>query len=294
MCSNPEPADLSETPLGSIEYARYLLAQAEVEMGVRIGIAQGLRAAIGGRAIPSMEIGLRHARVVRTILDLDADGLNAALPSWLDSQIFLKANGAALREQDPKNPSYGEIPPCTSEELRSPLAAYVIEDTLMSFGIAASLRCDTSALELLNGNLVRDRTDNIASLMLQTMSTGEVAGSYDRLLIAIQIYRTARASTLTPEQLFASSVRFVQAATNSNFKRTLAPLLEKWCRERWQYVIEQQRFELWNPRMTVPPIEVALASPDTGLRYVGKLILAIEPALKATLDASLRSYMLAL
>lgn len=39
MCSNPEPADLSDLPFGHIAIVWYLLAEAEIAGGVDAGIA---------------------------------------------------------------------------------------------------------------------------------------------------------------------------------------------------------------------------------------------------------------
>jgi hypothetical protein len=55
MCSNPEPSDLKEMPLGSLDYARYLLARTEIAAGAAAGIEAGLNARLGGRSIPAMK-----------------------------------------------------------------------------------------------------------------------------------------------------------------------------------------------------------------------------------------------
>jgi hypothetical protein len=117
MCSNPEPTDLTELPLGSAHYARYLLAQAEIATGMSAGIEAGLRAHLGGRAIPNAEILLRNTRMDFSIQRLDAVGLIAGLPPWLDSRLYFVARQDLLRQGGPQNPVYGEIDFPSSEDL---------------------------------------------------------------------------------------------------------------------------------------------------------------------------------
>jgi hypothetical protein len=47
MCSNPDPPDLTDAPLGSLDWARYLLAQAEIATEATAGIGAGLNAHLG-------------------------------------------------------------------------------------------------------------------------------------------------------------------------------------------------------------------------------------------------------
>jgi hypothetical protein len=89
-------------------------------------------------------------------------------------------------------------------------------------------------------------------------------------------------------------VRFVQWAKKSNLQRVLGPTIEKWARERWFHVIEQQTFNLRNPAAAVPPIRDALASTESGLKFLGRLFVAAEPAMRTKFDHVFRDFLLAL
>ena len=140
MCGNPEPSDVSDLPLGSADYARYLLVQAEIASGVSAGIEQGLRAHLGGRTIPNMELLVRGTRMEYLARRLDAKSYIAALPSWVDSQIYLDDNRDIVQQSGPQNPLYGEIPPATAKQLLTERAVLTAEDALLSFGLMAALQ----------------------------------------------------------------------------------------------------------------------------------------------------------
>jgi hypothetical protein len=116
MCSNPEPTDISDLQIAPADSASYLLVQAEIATGVPAGIEQRLRARLGGRAIPSMEVLVCGTRIRSLVRRLDAKAYVAALPSWVDSQIWLDANRDAL-QSNLQIFGYGEIPQATPEQL---------------------------------------------------------------------------------------------------------------------------------------------------------------------------------
>jgi len=294
MCSNPEPTDLKDLPLASLDYARYMLAQAELELGVDAGIAAGLRVALGDRAIPAMEISLRYARICRAIRRLDVDDFLTCLPSWVDSQIYLKAHGAELRNQGPLEPVYGEIVGASEEDLKSPGGIFHTEDAIQGFGIVAALRSRPDALALLHARYNCDKREQAASQLTLALANGASTESGDRIIVARAANFLAGRAGPAPEELFVGTVRFVQAANASNFRKFLLRELTPWVRSRWHDVTQNQRFRLRNPSATVAPIEEALNGQAGGMQYLGRLILAIEPAVSSRLDRKTREFMLAL
>ena len=154
ICSNPEPTDLSDMPLDSSDYTRYLLAEAEIAFGSPVGIETGLRAHLGDRAIPSMELLLRGTRVEYSMRRFDAKGLIANLPTWIDAGVYLDKHREVVQQSNPHNPTYGEIDPATPEQLRGERAIAIAMDLLLAFGILAAVKqqpaplgalCDLSA-----------------------------------------------------------------------------------------------------------------------------------------------------
>jgi hypothetical protein len=294
MCSNPEPTDLSDMPFASADYARYLLVQAEIASGVSAGIEQGVRAHLGGRAIPNMEVLVRGTRMEFLAQRLDAKSYIAALPSWVDSQIYLDANRDIVRRSDPQNPVYGEIPPATPEHLLTERAVFSAEDALLSFGIIAALQRRPDALATLCTGAGDIQPGYPGRGILEAMASGQSREDKLPPYVAVEIHRIAHRATLTPDELFVACVRFVQWAKKSNLQRVLAPRLEAWARAAWAHAIEEQQFNLRSPASSVPPICEMLRSADTGLNFLGRLIVAAEPAVHPKFDPTLRDFLLSL
>jgi hypothetical protein len=293
ICSNPEPTDLSDMPFGPSDCVRYLLVQAEIASGISAGIEQGLRTHLKGRAIPALELLVRGTRMRSLAQRLDAKGYIAALPSWVDAQIWLDANRDNVRLSNLLNPAYGEIPPATPEQLLTELAVFSAGDALLSFGIIAALQKRNDALAALCAAAGDLQHDYSGSNIIQIMSDGQ---SQDHKLppyVAVEIHRVTHQAALTPDELFIACLRFVQWAKKSNL-RILTPALEVWARAGWSHAIEDQQFHLRSPATSVPPIREILSSADTGLNFLGKLIASAEPAVRYKLDQTLRNYLLSL
>ena len=294
ICSNPEPTDLSDMPFGSGDYARYLLLQAEIASGVSAGIEQGLRTHLGGRAIPNMELLVRGTRMEFLARQLDAKGYIAALPSWVDTQIWLDANRDNVRRSDAHNPVYGEIPPATPEQLLTERAVFFAEDALLSFGIVAALQKRNDALGALCAGAGDIQQGYPGSTILRIMSEGQSRDDKLPSHTAVEIHRVAHQAALVPDDVFVACVRFVQWAKKSSLQRILTPALEAWARAAWARAIEDQQFHLRSPASSVPPIREVLCSADTGLNFLGRLIVSAEPAVRHKFDQTFRTYLLSL
>jgi hypothetical protein len=294
MCSNPEPSDLKDMPLGSLDCARYLLAQIEIAMGVDAGIERGLRARLNDRSIPAMEIMLRNERLGRDIRRLDVAGFIQNLPAWVDAQVYLEAHGTEIRNQGLENPAYGEIDQITPNELQKPIVKLTVEDALLSFGIVAALKQEPVALTSLYSRVSESQTSQAGKEIAKIMATGDAANQRFEDLTAAEVHKIANRGDLTPDELFIASLRFVQAAKRSNFKKLLSSALAAWARECWAFAIAEQRFYLRNPSVTVPAIEDALAASDGDLAFVGKLLVAIQPAVNPRIDNEFREFLLSL
>jgi hypothetical protein len=294
MCSNPEPTDVSDLPFGSADYARYLLVQAEIASGVSAGIERGVRAHLGGRAIPNMELLVRGTRMEFLARRLDAKRYITALPSWVDSQIWLNANLDVVQRSDSQNPVYGEIPQATPEQLLTERAVFSAEDALLSFGIMAAFQRRPDALATLCEEGSEIPIGYPGRNILEVMSSGQSREEKLPSYAAVEIHRVAHRGTLTPDELFVACVRFVQWAKKSNLQRVLIPSLEAWARATWECAIEEQRFNLRSPASSVAAIREILASTGTGLSFLGRLIVSVQPAVQHRFDQTFRDFLLSL
>jgi len=295
MCSNPEPTDLSDLQIAPADHARYLLVQAEIASGVSAGVEQRFRTHLGDRSIPGMEVLVRGTRIRSLARRLDAKGYITALPSRVDSGIWLDAN-RDVQQSDLQHTVYGEIPPATPEQLLTERAVFSAEDALLSFGMVAAVQRCPNALVALCEQGGEIRNGYPGRRMLELMAGGQRRDEELASYTAIEVYRVAHQAALTPDELFVACVRFVQWAKNSTLQQVLVPPLEAWARAAWERVIEEQQFYLRYPATSVPAIREALASTGTGLGFLGRLIVSAEPAVhrRFGFDHAFRDFLLSL
>lgn len=288
MCSNPEPVDLSDRPLGALDYAYYLLAETEIALVAPAGVGKKLQARLGARGIPAMECMLAFTRELSAIKRLNLDGFIENLPGWVEAQLYLSANSARLPEQNMVSPTYAVIPRATSDDLKTPATVSAVEDALLSFALLAAL---SGRAELIDSACARIRTSafsHAAEHVAVILTSGlRVEGRLQDHL-GLAVYRLANRPDLVPDDLFIISLRFFEFAKHSNFKRVLGTAIAKWMRSKWSETIEGQSFRLRRPITTVPDIEQALSASGDSLTFTAKLLLAIEPAVTANLQESMR------
>lgn len=292
MCSNPEPTDVGDLPLSSLHAVRYLLAQTEVAAGVNAGIESGLRAHLGNRAIPQMEILLRSEQLTYDIHRLEVDRFFSHLPAWSKMRLYVESHAASLLGLDSENPVYDEIEPVSSAQLQSPAVVTFMEDALLAFGTMAAFRGRLDVLTSLGTRASLDCGEFSGDELRTIMATGASASDRFNDNVALHIHKVASHTAMTPDELFVAGVRFVQSVHRSSFKSVLTPALLDWSRERWTYIVREQRFYLRNLAATIPAIQEALASSEVGLSFVGKLLVAIEPAVRTRCDQSIRRFLL--
>jgi hypothetical protein len=292
MCSNPEPTDLRDLPLASIDYARYMLAQAEAATGADAGIQGALKGELGDREIPMMELPLRHAQIEHAIGQTDASAFLGLLPAWVGARIYLQEHEAELRTSGgPLNPVYGEIASATAEQSQMPIGTHAAEDAVLSFGVTAATESRPEGLTALRRQFERARTDFAGKELAELMDAG---GGGDRRLseiIAEEIYKVAHRDDLNPDELYVAGLRFAQAAKRSDFKKRLGKALGSWLRKRWTYVVNHQKFRLRCPAVTVPQLKDALTSSVEGLAFVGNVLLAAELAVSVRLSQDHRDFL---
>jgi hypothetical protein len=225
---------------------------------------------------------------------LDAKSYITALPSWVDSQIWLFANWDVVQRSDSQNPVYGEIRQATPEQLLTERAVFSAEDALLSFGIMAAFQRRPDVLAALCEGRGDIPIGYPGRTILEVMAGGQSREEKLPSYAAVEIHRVAHRGTLTPDELFVACVRFAQWAKKSNLQRVLIPSLEAWARAAWECAIEEQRFNLRSPASSVPAIREVLASTCTGLSFLGRLIVSAQPAVQHSFDQTFRDFFLSL
>lgn len=292
MCSNPEPSDLSDLPLGHIDLAWHLLAEAEIAGNGGTAVVNSLRGHLGGKSIPMFETNLREARIAVSIRDSDPRRFLASLNSWVEGVFFIQSLGQNFRQFSPHSPTYGEIEKATPDQFSSPHGQHFLTSALIAFGIAASLQNRPEALRDLSSQI----SDLSYSDELKGLA-GFMAGKVEKLdhvesPVADKINQVAtRGADLQPNDVFVAALQMIQFVARSTLKTVLAPILANWLRERWTHAVADQTFLLRNPTTNIPAIKQVLGMQEHTVEYCAHFLATVAPAAKTRLAESFHEYL---
>jgi tetratricopeptide (TPR) repeat protein len=292
MCSNPEPSDLSDMPLGHIAVGWYLLAEAEIAGAAGSAVADSLRSRLGGRAIPSMEIILRSARLEAHIKRSDVERFFASLAGWVEGLLWVQSLGPRFRDFSPLNPTYGEIEPASTEQLATPEGQRQLANGLFAFGIAASLQKRPDALQKLNAAMAEKNYSPDLNRLASVMAGAIEPKAQPEEAVQVAIHQVAsRASDLQPDEVFVAALQMIQFIAASTLNTVLAPLLADWLRERWTHAVDEQAFLLRSPATNTPAIRQVLAMQEHSLQYCAHFLATVAPAATTRLHETFRTFL---
>jgi tetratricopeptide (TPR) repeat protein len=292
MCSNPEPTDITDLPLGHIAIAWYLLAEAEIAGGAGTTVAESLRSRLGGKVIAMMETNLRGARLEASIKRSDVQGFFASLESWVEGLFYIQGLGQTFREFSALNPTYGEIPPASPEQFAAPEGQRHFANALFAFGIVASLQRRPEALQKLNSAMAEKHFSSELTRLAGVMAGAIEPKAQPEEAVEVAINQVAtRASDLQPDEVFVAALQMIQFIARATLNTALTPFLADWLRERWAHAVDEQAFLLRNPATNIPAIRQVLAMQEHTLQYCAHFLATVAPAAKTRLDESFRTYL---
>ncbi|HEX9868383.1 MAG TPA: hypothetical protein VGC99_07260 [Candidatus Tectomicrobia bacterium] len=288
-CSNPDPLPaIKELPLGHIDIAWYMLAEAEIVAGADCGIAAQLDSRLVAGPIPSLEFGLRMEATRSDVEQLAADRFSVDLVPYVEGGMFVSVNKDRLQGSfNPVSPERGTIPEL---DLTSPfptLAESTATEAILAFCVYSALTNHREAVESLEAALDAEFGGVFpgAAVFSGLKGNAGVLAEQEALVVrALQILR--QGDHIEPYQQWGIGLRLFEWADRSNFKSILTPRFAAWLRTDWRRIVTTETFRLRQPRQTVPAIEVVLAEPGDCRSFIAKLLLASYPAVGAQLDAS--------
>ncbi|WP_343654156.1 hypothetical protein [Paraburkholderia caribensis] len=290
MCSNPEPLEIIRGQLvGSIDVSWYLLSAIKARHLSVSAAHRDLLARLQGRVIPGIELMIRNQLVAIAASQCDVDGLVEQMTPWLNVFGYASRHMAELtRHSNLENPVYAVVGEATDAELATPYVQEKIKDIVLSFGVSAAMDANRAAVIRLRSALDGHRVISQVRGLVESMLEGSSGEKTTIAFVCEAIHTVLSSNTLSPEQSYGVTVRFLEAVRRLNEPYFLTHRLVEWSQEVWERVVEN-RFNLRDPRVTVPMISEALALPSDGLSKVAKILLAAESAVSVFLHADLRA-----
>jgi tetratricopeptide (TPR) repeat protein len=287
-CSNPEPpASIVERPLGSLDLAWYMLAEAEISSGRDVGIVKSLRSQLKDGPILVMEVSLRTCRTTRDVLNSDSAGFAHHLLDYLAGGEYARGQDQAARDAfSVLAPPRGEIPVLPSDGLGHPMVEALAVDALISFGMASALRGAPDPAMELQKNLLEivGETYPGKALVDKWRGADVPLAPLDKVVSeAIALMRSDMHSP--PRGVWGVGLRLFEKQRQSNFRNVLAPLLANWLRDQWKRIVANEAFRLSRPMQTVPAIEASLAENKKSEAFIASLLLTSAEAVGSPLAA---------
>ena len=94
---------------------------------------------------------------------------------------------------------------------------------------------------------------------------------------------------MQPDEAFVVTCRIWEWLSGSTFKGVLEDRIAEHLVGCWRKIIEDQRFNLQRPMITVPAIKSVVEGPAIGAVKIAQLLLAAEAAVRYKLGPNLRS-----
>jgi len=286
-CSNPEPsASITEMPLGALDLAWYMLAEAETSSGCDVGIVKSLRSQLKDGPILFMEIMLRNRRITMDVLNSDTAGFSLHLLDYLAGMEYLRGQGEAARDTfSAMTPPRGEVPSLSGAELANPMAEGLAVDALIAFGMASALRGTPDPFIEFQKSLTEVVGEDYPGKAIVDKWRGVDVplAALDKVVSeATAVLRSDE--HLTPRRLWEVGLRLYEKIRQSNFRKLLAPLLASWLQEKWNRIIANETFRLSRPMQTVPAIEAILAESKKNEAFIASLLLVTAAAVGSPLS----------
>jgi hypothetical protein len=283
-------AAIKELPLGPIELAWYMLAQAEIASGEDLGIVKSLHERLEKGPVPIFEVMLRSKWMERAVTASDAQVIAEHLRPWLDGTAYMRAEGRSLRERfTVLDPPRGEVPSLQPSQLTDEFVQASAGDAILAFLIVSILRGGMDAPSLLESQLTAQLGSGFSGSAIFDRWKGKqaVLSPVDQVTIKALLL-LKEGDHLEPIRIWEIGLRLFEKAKYSNFKMPLTPALAEWMRIQWSRIISEERFRLPHPMMTVPDVETALSNKNNDTRFVAALCLSAADAVEAPLAQDYR------
>jgi len=237
------------------------------------------------------EVLLRKERINSAIRDRDPSAFAGALMGWLEATAYLRVLPALEKVALPR----GVVPSLSDVDLREESVREVADDAVMAFCIAAGLNHDRESIIKLHGLLTKQMGPIYpgSSAIAHCMQTIDPIVTLDDA-VGQALKAMLEGKALDVKDIWNAGLRLLQRLRSSNFVQELAPILARWLRDKWTLAIDQQRFNLVRPRLSVPPIEAALADAIDDQSFVAALLLASADAADIEIEADYRAQLQAI
>ncbi|SFN02720.1 hypothetical protein SAMN05216573_10785 [Bradyrhizobium sp. Rc3b] len=294
-CSNPQPpASITELPLGPIDVAWYMLAEAEISAAIDVGIGSSLRTRLLDGPIVSMEINLRHKQITMDVLRSDTSGFSRHLVKYVEGIEYMRREGRAAGESfGGLSPPRGDIPPLSDADLAEPSCVELAIDALLAFRARAVLQgMPDKVRELDNALTLAIGADYPGKIILNKWQGFGAPLAPLNQIVSEALDDLQLGLYLTPRRIWEIGLRLFERLQLSGFRNALIPLLAIWFRGQWARIVGHETFRLTQPMQAVPALRRSIAETRNDDSFLASLLLAAAGAVGSPLSAEYEARLL--
>ena len=296
-CSNPDPLpEIRELPLGHIDCAWYILAESEVSANIDVDICSSLNKRLTEGTIPQLEFALRMKIIQRNISSLNATGFAEHFTKFIETTVHCLKNMEHLTSAfDAVAPTRENIPTLDSYTSVDPMIEQVAKEAVLGFGIHTIMADQSEAFFELETALA-DYFGNFfpGKSVFDYLNDGLLSLTGQDLVVAERIKNHLRNGHFAPREFYLVGLRFFEWINQSRFRDSLMLPLANWLRSGWNRIVEQERFQIFNPLITVPPVVECLENSRNDRSFVTELLLVSSDAAGVRLSSEYRNDLIAM
>ena len=296
-CSNPDPLPaIREHPLTHVDFTWYLLAEAEISADVDVGISASLSKRLTEGTIPQMEFALQMKLIRKNIISLNAAGFAEHFTRYIETNVHYTRNSQRLKSTfDVLEPKRENIPTLDYYNSSEPMVEQVATEAVLGYGNHTIMVGRSTAISELETALV-DHFGNTfpGKSVFDYWNNGLLSLSEKDQAVAEIVKMYLRNGHFTPRDFFGAGSWFLNWIDQSGFSNFLMPVLADWQRSGWVRILDRERFQLSNPRITVPAVAKCLKVPRNDRSFVAELLLVTSDAAGVPLPAAYRSDLIAM
>ena len=290
-CSNPEPVpEIEQQPLGHIDFVWYMLAEIELANRLDVGVREVVEQFGAQAYIPFSEHMFRTQVLGATISAQNPLDFSLYFSHYLGSATYCVVNRAAIRRSfsilDPERVVIPALPhngPYDSVTERS------AQHAILAYGVRSLLVGGGDAIDQLRDGLRQEFGDSHpGSSLFDSTDAASADGNDLNSEVAKFLGGSIMAERPSPDLIFRAGLRLLTWIAQSPFKSILISHLKPWLMAHWGRILGTERFLLYSPATTTPPIVEVLRSELEGEPFAASLTLVAEVAVGVPLSAALR------
>ena len=294
-CSNPDPPPaIQELPLTHIDCTWYELAQSEVLANADVGINTSLYNRLTEGEIPQLEFGLRIRVIQKNIISLNANGFAEHLTKFIETTVHYSKNRQHLLSTfDDVAPKRENIPTLDSYTLVEPVVEEVAREAVLGYGIHSIMVDESVAILELERALIDYFGNTFLGKSVFDYLNNELSSltEQDRI-VAETIKNYHQNGHFAPYGFCLAGLRFFEWINQSRFRDSLMLPLAVWQRTGWKRILKRQKFQIYNPSITVPPVVKCLENSGNDRSFVVELLLLSTHAAGVQLTSEYREYLI--